>query len=146
MSVNELPYLDAVVHEILRLHPPVGITTRVVCCLQPPLLSQPIVTSTGETITSIVVAKGATVTVPIRASNRLEAFWGEDAKTFRPERWLEKDNDDMEFNAIQGHRHLLTFVDGPRICLGKNFALAEFKVNSFEILGSDQLLTETRRR
>ncbi|KAH0826177.1 hypothetical protein J3R83DRAFT_5601 [Lanmaoa asiatica] len=28
---------------------------------------------------------------------------------------------------IQGHRHLLTFVDGPRTCLGKNFALTEFK-------------------
>jgi hypothetical protein len=30
---------------------------------------------------------------------------------------------------IQGYRHILTFSDGPRICLGKSFALAEFKVN-----------------
>ncbi|KAK0438374.1 hypothetical protein EV421DRAFT_1714366, partial [Armillaria borealis] len=30
---------------------------------------------------------------------------------------------------IQGHRHLLTFVDGPRTYLGKTFALAEFKVS-----------------
>jgi len=28
---------------------------------------------------------------------------------------------------IQGHRHILTFSDGPRTCLGRSFALAEFK-------------------
>lgn len=32
---------------------------------------------------------------------------------------------------LQGHRHLLTFVDGPRMCLGRMFALAEFKVSSY---------------
>ena len=29
---------------------------------------------------------------------------------------------------MQGHRHLLTFSDGPRTCLGKTFAVTEFKV------------------
>ena len=29
---------------------------------------------------------------------------------------------------IVGHRHILTFSDGPRTCLGKGFALANFKV------------------
>lgn len=32
---NGLPYLDAVVHETLRLHAPLEATTRIVCCLIP---------------------------------------------------------------------------------------------------------------
>lgn len=58
--------------------------------------------------------------------NQCEAFWGDDAKQFLPERWLRKSLDAAE--EIQGHRHILTFSDGPRLCLGKGFALAEFKV------------------
>jgi cytochrome P450 len=29
---------------------------------------------------------------------------------------------------MKSYRHILTFSDGPRTCLGKGFALAEFKV------------------
>ena len=63
---------------------------------------------------------------PIVFTNRNEKFWGLNAKSFVPERWLEE-NPKMP-GDIQGHRHLLTFSDGPRICLGRGFALAEFKV------------------
>ena len=92
-------------------------------------LSQPIMTATGQTVTSIAIAKGSSVTAPIRAINRSDAFWGEGAKLFRPERWLEGEKDtSLEFNAISGHRNLLTFIDGPRTCIGKTFALVEFKV------------------
>ena len=79
--------------------------------------------------------------------NRAEAFWGADGKAFVPERWLEggvmssgggggggetSDNGDKQARAkeIQGYKHILTFSDGPRTCLGKSFALAEFKVGA----------------
>jgi cytochrome P450 len=60
--------------------------------------------------------------------NRSETFWGPDSRQFNPERWLS----DLQYPAkdIHGHRHLYTFADGPRICLGRGFALAEFKVLS----------------
>ena len=61
--------------------------------------------------------------------NRSTVIWGPDAKEFRPERWLEKNGLPKKAQEIQGHRHLLTFSDGPRTCLGKGFALAEFKVS-----------------
>lgn len=36
--------------------------------------------------------------------------------------------------TIQGYQHILTFSDGPRLCIGKNFALGNFKVStSFRI-------------
>lgn len=88
--------------------------------------TMPVTTSTGEIVTSITVAKGTTVSSPIRAVNLSEEFWGPDAKEFKPERWLE--DADNRSKEISGHRHLLTFADGPRICLGRSFALTEFKV------------------
>ena len=93
-------------------------------------LSEPIVTAKGQTVSSFSISKGTAVTVPIRCINRSEAFWGPDAKEFNPERWLDESADGLRMKEVQGHRHLLTFVDGPRTCLGKGFALAEFKVGS----------------
>ncbi|KAF8125509.1 hypothetical protein EV363DRAFT_633866 [Boletus edulis] len=34
----------------------------------------------------------------------------------------------MPRSSGQGHRHLLTFMDGRRMCLGQNFVVTEFKV------------------
>jgi cytochrome P450 len=78
-------------------------------------------------VTSINIRKGTVVSSPIRAMNRSEAFWGSSAKDYIPERWLE----DVIIPAkeISGPRHILTFSDGPRLCLGRSFALAEFKVS-----------------
>jgi cytochrome P450 len=89
-------------------------------------LGTPVVTPSGETISSITIAKGTTVFAPIRCINRSEALWGPDAKEFKPERWFEEVT--APAKDLLGHRHLLTFHDGPRTCLGKSFALAEFKV------------------
>lgn len=61
--------------------------------------------------------------------NRAEVLWGPTAKEFEPERWLEADSLTLtRAQEIQGHKHILTFSDGPRTCLGRSFALAEFKV------------------
>jgi hypothetical protein len=45
---------------------------------------------------------------------------------------------------LQGHRHLITFVNGPRTCLGKHFALAEFKVGLRRASGDDLLISSIR--
>ncbi|KAG6849383.1 hypothetical protein H0H93_008938 [Arthromyces matolae] len=123
--VSDLPYLDAIAHEVLRLHPPVTDTNRIAAEDDIIPLSTPATTSTGEMVTSIIIPKGTMVSSPIRMINRFEAFWGPDAKEFEPERWL--DDADIPAKQLQGHRHILTFSDGPRICLGRNFALTEFK-------------------
>ncbi|KAK0227136.1 cytochrome P450 [Armillaria nabsnona] len=122
---SSLPYLDAVVHETLRMHPPVFESVRVATEDDVLPLATPVVTKSGETVNSLFVAKGTILSAPIRALNRSEEFWGADAKEFKPERWLE--DSAPRAKEIQGHRHLLTFVDGPRTCLGKTFALTEFK-------------------
>ncbi|KAJ7744174.1 cytochrome P450 [Mycena metata] len=124
---SALPYLDSVVLEILRLHPPVGETTRQAAVDDVIPVSEPITTASGEVVDSIVVPKGTIVTVPIRYMNQAEVFWGPNSREFEPERWLTLADDPLRAKEIQGHRHLITFLDGPRTCLGKSFALAEFK-------------------
>ncbi|EIW74088.1 cytochrome P450 [Coniophora puteana RWD-64-598 SS2] len=124
---NGLPYLDAVVLETLRIHSPVPDTTRLAAEDDVIPLSEPIVDASGKLCDHIVVAKGSQVTVSIHYVNGSEKFWGPDAKLFKPERWLNPDGLEARAREIQGHKHLLVFADGPRICLGKAFALSEFK-------------------
>ncbi|KAG2039489.1 cytochrome P450 [Suillus americanus] len=122
-----LPYLDAVVHEILRLHPPVGEFTRLAAADDVIPLSEPVRTESGKMTDSISIAKGTLITIPVATINRSSAIWGPDAKEFKPDRWLTEDGISGKAKEVQGHRHLLTFVDGPRTCLGKDFAITEFK-------------------
>ncbi|KIJ59409.1 hypothetical protein HYDPIDRAFT_140642 [Hydnomerulius pinastri MD-312] len=124
---SSLPYLDAVVHEILRLHPPVPEFRRVAAEDDVVPLSEPIRTKSGQLVDHISVAKGSNLVISIACVNRSAAIWGSDAKEFKPERWLDEEGIPRKAKEIQGHRHLLTFVDGPRTCLGKGFAIAEFK-------------------
>ena len=92
-------------------------------------LGTPIMTASGVRVDHISIAKGASVKVPIRAINRSETLWGLDAKEFVPERWLDNEAGlTTKAKEVQGYHHLLSFSDGPRTCLGRAFALAEFKV------------------
>ncbi|KAG1729407.1 cytochrome P450 [Suillus lakei] len=122
-----LPYLDAVVHEILRLHPAVSLFNRCARTDDVIPLSEPVCNASGEMTDSISIGKGSLMVISIRAINRSSAIWGPDAKEFKPDRWLTEDGISGKAKEVQGHRHLLTFVDGPRTCLGKDFAITEFK-------------------
>ncbi|XP_006457595.1 hypothetical protein AGABI2DRAFT_123448 [Agaricus bisporus var. bisporus H97] len=124
-----LPYLNAVVHEVLRLHPPVGETTRVATEDDIIPFTSPIITSQGLPTDKLSITKGTIISSPIGYMNTSTTFWGPDAREFKPERWLEEDAlCNLRAKEIQGHRHILTFSDGPRTCLGKTFALTEFKI------------------
>jgi cytochrome P450 len=94
-------------------------------------LHEPVTTTTGETVNSIVIPKGTLIVVPIHVLNTLETYWGEDSTAFKPERWSELESGIKEvpgrINELRGYRHLMTFFDGPKTCLGKGFALTEFK-------------------
>ena len=95
-------------------------------------LSEPVRTKYGELVDSLTIAKGTLVAISVKSMNRSAMFWGEDAKVFRPSRWLEDAHGQNGIPAkakeINGYRHLLTFADGPRTCLGKHFAVTDLKV------------------
>ncbi|KAF8890488.1 cytochrome P450 [Infundibulicybe gibba] len=123
-----LPYLDGVVREILRLHPAIPETMRQAAEDDVIPLSQPIQTPGGSTTDRIFVEKGTLVRVPISHINQAPSLWGEDAAKFLPSRWIGDGLSKTRATELQGYRHLLTFVDGPRACIGRGFATTEFKV------------------
>ncbi|KAH8798002.1 cytochrome P450 [Flagelloscypha sp. PMI_526] len=133
-SSSSLPYLDAVAHECLRLHPPLPETVRVAKADDIIPLSKPLTTSAGDVVDRLTIAKGTQVTVPIGTINCSPEFWGPNAKEFNPSRWLDVSSKSIPAKEIQGHRHLLTFSDGPRTCIGKSFAVIEFKAVLFVLI------------
>ncbi|KAJ7473306.1 cytochrome P450 [Mycena latifolia] len=131
-ALNALPYLENIVKEVLRLHAPIGFTTREAMRDDVIPLRRPYMDSKGQAHDSIVVAKGQLIYVPILGIQRDPELWGPDAEDFRPERW---DALPQSVNDIPGvYGHLLAFLSGPHNCIGAKFALAEMKALLFTLV------------
>ncbi|BGP48900.1 hypothetical protein JCM10450v2_004779 [Rhodotorula kratochvilovae] len=130
-ELDALPYLDAVSREILRLESPVTATVRHAAKDDLIPLSEPVPSSLepGKMLSHVRVKKGQTIFVPILAVNKSKRVFGDDAEEFRPERWIESDNGTGK--KIEGNvgvtSSILTFLAGPRSCIGYKFALLELK-------------------
>ncbi|KAF2204386.1 putative cytochrome P450 oxidoreductase [Delitschia confertaspora ATCC 74209] len=110
-EVRDLPYLDACVQEGVRMHPPF--------CLP----FERVVPESGLTICGRYFPPGTVVGVNPYVVNRHKPTFGNDAESWRPDRWLGKS--DEERRRMEGA--VLTFGAGRRICLGKYIALLEIK-------------------
>lgn len=69
------------------------------------------------------MAENTLIYVPILEMNRNTDFWGSDAASFNPDRWLQS-------KLPEGARELPSiampsFLAGPRACIGFRFALIE---------------------
>ncbi|CAK5270143.1 unnamed protein product, partial [Mycena citricolor] len=131
-ELNSLPYLDCIVKETLRLYPPVTQTSRVAVVDDVLPLEEPFTDIHGIAHSSLLVKQGQIVLIPIAMLNRDKSIWGEDALEFKPGRW-----DSSISNSIPGiYSHMLTFIGGPRNCIGYRFALAEMKALLFTLVRS----------
>ncbi|KZP27709.1 cytochrome P450 [Athelia psychrophila] len=125
-ELNSLAYLDCVVKEVMRVHAPVPSTNRAAVQDDVIPLDEPWVDEQGVKHYSIKIAKGDSVSILIGCMNQSEEVWGPDAATFRPERWESAET--LAPNGIPGVcGNQLTFLAGPRSCIGYRFALAEMK-------------------
>ncbi|KAJ7703987.1 cytochrome P450 [Mycena rosella] len=128
-GVVELPYLDSVLRETLRLYPPVspGVMRETIVPAVLPLTT-PLTTTDGRTIQSVAVPKGTTVWVAIAKANHDPAVWGPDAREFKPERWVNgrAGNKDVKMPGVWGGT--MTFIGGGRSCIGFKFSQLEMKV------------------
>ncbi|KAJ5297848.1 hypothetical protein N7508_008097 [Penicillium antarcticum] len=117
-DLEGMPYLNGVCQEVLRLYPTVPMTGR-------------------EAIRETMVAgkkipKGTTIALCPQSINRSPDFWGETADQFLPERWIDTN---PETGKQSPNKHggastnfaQITFLHGPRACIGKDFAKAEFR-------------------
>ncbi|WP_135304281.1 cytochrome P450 [Haloarcula amylovorans] len=103
----ELPYLDSVLTEVLRLYPPAFTTFR-----QP---TRPV------TLGGYDIEADAQLTIPQWLVHRDER-WYDDPDAFRPERWTD------EFEAELPDYAYYPFGGGPRHCIGMRFARMEAKL------------------
>ncbi|RPD66247.1 cytochrome P450 [Lentinus tigrinus ALCF2SS1-7] len=125
----DLPYLEAVCRESLRLYPPASIIAK--SCRQDTILPlrNPIAGVDGQEIQQISVPKGTYIMVGVQAMNRSKELWGEDADQFKPERWLSDLPDSVIQARIPGvYSNMMTFLGGGRACIGFKFAQLDMKV------------------
>ena len=107
---KSVPLLHAVCAEVLRYHAPVPMTRRIA--------------SRDTTILGQPIPKGTSVFIVPWAVNFSQEQWGPDALRFRPERWLGEGK--AHSGGAESNFSNLTFLHGPRSCIGMGFAKAEF--------------------
>ncbi|KAK6460483.1 cytochrome P450 [Scheffersomyces coipomensis] len=120
--VDNLPYLNAIMNEIGRIHAPIP-------GAEPRMVDKPysIRLDNGEYIT---VPTGTTISVQPYSMHRLENVFP-DPYRFIPERWLQYDDESVEdFNQriMKQQKYMMPFGKGIRMCLGMNIALIEMKL------------------
>ncbi|KAI0009454.1 cytochrome P450 CYP4/CYP19/CYP26 subfamily protein [Xylariaceae sp. FL0662B] len=110
-EIRELPYLDACVQEAMRLHPSFAL----------PL--ERVVPADGMTILGTYIPGGTIVGGNPYVNNRHKSTFGEDAETWRPERWLGVSHEHRK----KLEQSMLTLGAGRRICLGRHVGIFEVK-------------------
>jgi len=124
-DLETMPYLTAVVKEILRIDPIAVEIPRVPIEDDVLPLTKPIVGTSGRVYTELPIPKGTPITVSTIGYNWNQDLWGPDAHQFRPERWFEMD-EQVEY-PVGVYGNLSTFSGGTRSCIGWRFAVIEIQ-------------------
>ncbi|KAJ8654100.1 hypothetical protein O0I10_010175 [Lichtheimia ornata] len=107
-AIRKMTYAHAVFYEVLRLYPSVPSNVKV--ALEDDILPDGTPMRKGDTFTWSPYSQGRSTRV-----------WGPDAKSFRPERWIDEEGNVRRENPGQWP----AFHAGPRVCLGQNLATLE---------------------
>jgi len=109
----QLEYLNRVIFEIMRLYPPSWITDRIA--------------KEDDHIAGFDIPKGARVIPFIYGVHHSKNYW-ENPEVFDPERFTKE-------NMRQRNKFAhMPFGAGPRMCIGRNFALLEMQLLILKIL------------
>ncbi|KAI0426738.1 cytochrome P450 [Xylaria sp. FL1042] len=142
---NNMPYLQAVCLEVLRYFAPVPMTFREA--------------AVDTSINGAAIPAGTQLAICPRATNHDVSLWGDDARVFNPDRYLSQPKreqvDPLDENGHGGESAnkrsnyaTLTFLHGPRSCIGQSFSRAELAillailVGRFEFALADESLKD----
>ncbi|KAK0462485.1 cytochrome P450 [Desarmillaria tabescens] len=144
-DLDNMPYLTAIVKEVLRFHPIAYNTARVAPRDDVLPLSKPVTLTTGKVVQEVAVPRGTFIFASVAGYNRNKDIWGEDAHVFNPERWFRGSMNKEVPVGVYGN--LFSFVGGLRSCIGWRFAVLELHaflveaINNFEF----SMTTEAER-
>ncbi|KAM7219703.1 Pisatin demethylase [Rhypophila decipiens] len=122
-SARRLPYMQAVIKEGLRIHPPV------------PALTSKVVPPGGDTWGGVFLPAGTKAGCAGLGVMRNPRIWGDDASEFRPEKWIEvvEGGDKNKLREMEATLDL-AFSSGRWLCLGRNVAFMELNKVFVELL------------
>ncbi|KAL3516465.1 hypothetical protein ACH5RR_023367 [Cinchona calisaya] len=114
-KLNHLKYVNMILHEVLRLYPPVFDLNKVLY--------------EDTKLGPYTIPAGCQIELPSVMLHRDKTIWGEDAMEFNPMRFA-----DGVAAATKNQVAFIPFSWGPRVCLGQNFALLQAKLGLTMIL------------
>ncbi|KAL8699633.1 MAG: hypothetical protein Q9201_005887 [Fulgogasparrea decipioides] len=127
---DRLPFLHAVCNEVLRLYAPITFIPRQA--------------AKNTSICGQHVPKGTRINICPGAVNTSKELWGPDALEFKPERWMGPGNVYNNSGGATSNYAFLTFLHGPRSCIGQAFAKAEFAVLVAGLVGRFKMELEDK--
>ncbi|XP_075973963.1 cytochrome P450 9e2-like [Anticarsia gemmatalis] len=120
-SLQDMPYMDMVVSELLRMWPPAMFADR--ACTKDYNLGKP----NDKAPQDYIMRKGDGLLIPVIGFHRDPQYFPNPDK-FDPERFSEQNKHKINPTAY------MPFGVGPRNCIGSRFALCEVKVLIYQIL------------
>ena len=121
-AINEMNFLNAVLHETMRMYP-IAIQTDRVCTkrfeLPPPLPGAK----------PVVVEEGTCLQIPIYPIQHDPQYF-DNPNTFNPDRYV------GDFRKVQNASTFLIFGQGPRVCIANRFVMVEAKVFLFHLFAN----------
>lgn len=108
-SITKMKWMTMVIQETLRLYPPAAFVSR-------EALEE-------IQVGNFIVPKGVCIWTLIPTLHRDTDIWGPDANQFKPERF-----ENGVSKACKFPQAYIPFGLGPRLCLGRNFAMVQLKI------------------
>ncbi|CAN8103489.1 unnamed protein product [Discula destructiva] len=115
-QIQQLPFLRCVLNETLRLYPQLPVNVRF--AIRPTVLPRG---GGADGLSPVLLTKGTGVGWSSYHLHRREDIYGPDAGVYRPERW----ESGSLLREVGPKGGFLDFHAGPRVCLGKDYALME---------------------
>ncbi|KAJ7086454.1 cytochrome P450 [Mycena belliarum] len=114
--LSNMPYLNAVIKETLRLQPPV-----------PTSLQRAPTVGGGSKVLGdgFVISEGTAVLFPPYTIQRDPRYFSPDPDSFIPERWLAAEDDPL---STLNQDAFIPFSAGPANCIGRNLAMIEMRM------------------